>query len=211
MDIGSTLSGLSNSAVSLLLLIFAIVVVVAVIAGGLTAYFNMRRYKQFRIIIFEKDGAGNTVMRMDEGGVFVDKATNNKRLYLKKAGIGMAPDNIPYMYCNNARWVMVLRTGLKNFRYINIQFDKSLINFIVGEEDVNWALNVYEAHKKRFTLDWLQKHLPLIVIMISVVIMLVIFVIFMNKMGVLNDIAKNLAEVTGNLVQIKSGTTIIPK
>jgi hypothetical protein len=205
------LASLGSNAFSLIIIVVIALIVGAIVTALMLAYLNLRKYKQFRIIIFEKDGAGNTVTRQDEAGVFVDGKTGNKRLFLHYASVGLSPDNIPFIGIGKERWVFLLRTGLKNFRYINVDFDGNLIKFTVGEEDVNWATNVYEAQKKRFAQGWLAQYLPFIIIGFTSIIMLIMFVWLFNKIGTIQQIADTMLIVADKLAAASSGTTIIPK
>lgn len=200
----------SNAFMVLILIVVCLIIVVFVVVGFL-AIANVRKYKQFKVIIFEKDGADNTVMRQDEGGIFVDGKTGNKRLFLKSASVGLSPDNIPFIHLGNEKWIYLLRTGLKNFKYINVKFQDELIDFTVGEEDVNWAVNVYEAQKKRFATGWLAQYLPFIIIGFTSIIMLIMFIWLFNKLGMIQEIAVTMKEVAQELAMARSGTTIIPK
>lgn len=207
----SILTGIGNNAFTLIIIVVIAVVVAAIVAAIVIALGNLKKYKQFKIFIFEKDGAGNTIPKFDEGGVFVDKKTGNKRLYLKNAGIGLSPDNIPFMPMGKEKWVFLLRVGLKNFRYISFAFDEGLIQFKVGEEDVNWAINVYEAQKKRFAQGWLAQYLPFIIIGFTAVIFLILVIWLFNKLAVIQEIAASMLEVAKELSAARSGTVIIPK
>jgi hypothetical protein len=209
-DILPTLSGLGGSAFTLLVLIVTGLVLVVIVVAILLAILNARKYNQFKIIVFQKDGAGNTVPMTDKGGVFVDGKTGNKRLFLRDAKVGLSPDNIPFLVVGKEKWVFVLRTGLKNYRYIYIEFENELFHFKVGEEDVNWALNVYEAQKKRFATGWLAQYMPFIIIGFTSIIMLIMFIWLFNKLGMILEIAQAMQKVAESLAQA-TGTTIIPK
>ena len=208
----SVLSGMGQNVINLVIVIVGIIILTAVIVVVLLGVLNARKYKQFKIMIWEKDGFGHTMQRFDEGGVFTDGKTGNKRLFLKHAKVGLDPDNIPYLpTIQGEKWVYLLRTGLKNFKYISPQLDDNFINFIVGEEDVNWAVNIYEAQKKRFQSNWLQQYLPFIIIGFTSIIVLIMFIWLVNKLAMIKDIADAMREVATLLVQARSGTTIIPK
>ena len=119
--------------------------ILGVFAGVLTFSIMLikknRRFNGFTCIVWKKDGFGQLDQELDQAGVFVEKVTNNKRLYLKKANVGLSPDDIPYIPCGKTKFVFLFRTGLKNFQFIKPIINNEGIVLRVGEEDVNWALN----------------------------------------------------------------------
>ena len=138
------------------------------------------------------------------------RSTGNKRLFLKNAAVGLDPDNIPYLpTAKGNKYIYLLQTGLKNFRYLNPNIDQEHIKFTVGEEDVNWALNSYEAQKKRFNTGWLQQYLPFIILGFTVMVMLIMFIYIFNKLPMIGEIAQEMKEVAKLLVEARTGTTVI--
>lgn len=209
MDLG-VLAGMGNSAMSLVVLIVAIGIIVAVVVAIVLAILSSKKYKQFIVVIWQKDGFGQFMQKRDEGGIFVDRKTGNKRLFLKNAQVGLDPDNIPYIPTSKgSKYIYLLQTGLKNYRYLKPNIDQSFINFTVGEEDVNWATNSYEAVKKRFSSNWLMQYLPFIILAFTCMIMLIMFIYIFNKLPAIKEIAIEMNNVVKNLAALKSGTTII--
>jgi NADH:ubiquinone oxidoreductase subunit 3 (subunit A) len=210
VDLG-VFKDMGSNAFTLLMVVVIAVIVGAIVTAVMLAILNFRKYQQFKLMIFEKDGAGNTIPKFDNAGVFVDRKTGNKRLFLQNANVGLSPDNIPFLPIGKERWILLLRTGLKNYRYIRIDFNEDLIKFDVGEEDVNWATNVYESQKKRFATGWLAQYLPFIIIGFTSIIMLIMFIWLFNKIGTIQEIANTMLLVADKLAQAGTGTTIIPK
>lgn len=199
-------SGGLNIAVLLIVILF-----IGVAAIGVTVLLmRWRRYNQFHIEIWQKDGFGHLTIKYDKGGVFVDGKTQNKRLFLKAHNVGLDPDNIPYLITpTGKKKVMLLQTGLKNFKYIKPMVNDNLLHFKVGEEDVNWAINSYERQKKIFAQSWLAQYLPFIMLAFVSMIILIMFIQLFNKFPIILEIVKELKEVTMQLAQAKSGTTVI--
>lgn len=199
-------SGGLNVAVILIVVFF----LGAAAIGATVLILRWRRYSQFHIEIWQKDGFGHLTIKYDQGGVFVDGKTGNKRLFLKKANVGLNPDNIPYLIMpSGKKKVMLLQTGLKNFRYIKPNVRDDLIYFTVGEEDVNWAINSYERQKKLFAQGWLAQYLPFIMLAFVSMIILILFIQVFNKFPVMLQIASEMKEVALALAQAKSGTMVI--
>lgn len=177
---------------------------------GVRQYLNWKRYDTLVYII--EHASGDTLMiSSDQGGVYVEKKTNNKRFFLKKNDVGLNPDNIPYIINSKGqKAVFVLKTGLKNFHYLDMKFLKDLkFKVEVGEEDVNWALNAYEKHKKVFGETLLQKLLPYIGIALMGLFILAMIVVVLQKMNVLVEVAEAFKEVAKINAQAGSGTAII--
>jgi hypothetical protein len=200
----------SSGVVSVAGMLIAAVIFVGIVVA-LVAYIQKeRRYRQFKVEIWQKDGFGNLTIKYDIGGVFVDGRTNYKRLFLKNNNVGLDPDNIPFlMDRKGVKKVLLLQTGLKNFRYLRPTVNDELIVFTVGEEDVNWGINSYEAQKKRMQ-GWLLQYLPFIMIAFTSMIILIMIIQVLNKFAVLQDISKNLIEAAKIVAQARSGTTVLP-
>lgn len=168
-----------------------------------------KAYKQYKVVIWEKDGFGQWNEVLDKGGVFVDKVTSNKRLFIKKANVGLCADNIPYLPgFKGSRIVYLLRTGLKNFHFIRINPEFPKVTLQVGEEDVNWAINAYERQKKlgkSSIWDKLIDHLPMI---IGSMVILIIFIYFFKNLSSLVEFGKYMKETAQIMIQTRSG--IIP-
>ena len=179
-------TGIASNFLSFFIILFVLGFVLSVFIGTLALYyFKVHRYKHFRCVIFERDGFGQLTKTYDNAGIFVDKKTGNKRLYIKKAYVGLDPDNIPYIVDNKGKKTIYLyRTGLKNYHYIKINIKQPGITLTVGEEDVNWAINAYERAKKTFSNSLLMQLMPYIALAFVSIVILIIFIInlyIMNK------------------------------
>lgn len=207
----SIIQNLGQSAVGLVVLIIAVLILVGIVVAITLMIINARKYKQFNVVIWQRDGFGQFIQKYDEGGIFVDKKTGNKRLFLKNANVGLTADNVPYLPTSKgAKFIYLLQTGLKNFKFLKPNIAGDFINFTVGEEDVNWAINDYEAQKKRFNSSWLQQYLPFIILGFTIMVMLIMFIYIFNKLPLFLDIAKEMKNVAELLAQARTGTTIIP-
>lgn len=206
-----TVSDMGTLALNLVLIIGAIVITIAVIGALIWWLRRSMRYNQFRCIIWEKDGLGNVTQRADKAGIFVDPSTKNKRFFMKRANVGLEPDNIPYVIMGKHKYVYLVRTGLKNFRFIQPKIDDDIVSFLVGEEDVNWSINAYERQKVTFSSKRLLQYLPYISLALVAIIILVIFVYFFREFGTLKDAANALKSASHEmyLMRTYNGTAII--
>ena len=194
-----------------IVLTFGVALGIILIVAGV--YFGLRykRYKQFKIVFFEKDGFGHWQYRLDSAGIFVDSKTNNKRLFLEKNKVGLEPDNIPYVTdAKGNKTIFLLRLGLKNFRFLRLNFNEPSPLFEVGEEDVNWAINSYERAKKRFSETMLMQILPYIALAIVSMAIMVIFIYLFKKLDVLKDMAIAFQQASTVLAQSQTGTVVLP-
>ena len=96
VDMSSTLSGLGPmfSSVSSLMMIGVLFLISLILLGVIGGFFywmmlQRKRYGEFVVEIYGRDALGNPVVIMDNAGVFVNRKTGNKRLYLKKAKISL--------------------------------------------------------------------------------------------------------------------------
>ena len=205
-----SIASVTGTALNFATMVFVIVFVGGVLITIVYLYSKYKRYKEYNVVIFERDGFGQLTQKKDTAGIFVDKKTHNKRLYLRKANVGLSPDNIPYLPSGKGgKTVYVMQTGLKNFQYINYDIDDKHIKTSVGEEDVNWAINAYERQKKLFSSSMLMQLMPYIAIAFVSIIILVIFIYFFKEFATLKEMAQLLKDMSENVAAAKSGTTII--
>jgi hypothetical protein len=210
-DFSSTLKNIGSGALNATVIIIFIVVVCVIIGVIAWWYFNQKKYKEYTCIVWSRNGFGQLQQNLDNAGVFMDKKTNNIRLFLKNANVGLCPDDIPYIPGSKGqRYVYLYRKGLKNFFFIrpNVQMDS--IDVKVGEEDVNWAANSYEKAKKLFSSSMLMQYMPFIALAFVSIIILVMFIYFFKDFGVLKDTAVALQAAAEAMRQANTGTTIIP-
>ena len=181
--------------------------------AALTTYLILKwkQYKQFDIVIWQEDGLGQLNVKYDSGGIFVDSKTKNKRLFLKTHKVGLDPDNVPYMIgAKGKKTVMLLQVGLKNFRYIKPKINASgNMSFVVGEEDVNWAINSYERQKKIFGQTWLAQYLPFMIIAFVSIIILILFINLFKVAPDLKEAAIALKEAAQAMAQAKTGIVYV--
>ncbi len=206
----SSFTGVGQSVLMYVVLFIVFIFFVGIASFIAYSYAKSKRFKQYKCIIFEEDGFGQNQISYDEGGVFIDKKTNNKRFFLKKNSSGLTPDNIPYvMNQKGEKFVFLFRTGLKNFRYINFKLDAKSFGIEVGEEDVNWAVNAYERMKRTFQQSLLMQLLPFIAIAFTVVVILIIFIFFFKQFPILKDVAESFKQAAQALAAANSGTKIV--
>ena len=202
------MSGVGDIAVNILILLFGLIFIGGVCFGLFLLVRRRKQYNQFKCIIWGRDAFGQLTETTDKAGIFVDTKTKNKRFFLKKAHVGLNPDNVPYIQSGKVKIVYLLRTGLKNFQFIRpLIADNFSID--VGEEDVNWAVNAYERQKKVFGSSMLLQYMPFIVLAFVSIIVLVIFMNLFKKFDVLGEIAASMSQAATAMAQAQSGTVVL--
>ena len=79
-------------------LFFMALFMLAGVAAGVYFYLQrQKRFDEFEVSIYGKDSFGNPVLIKDKAGIFVNRKTGNKRLYLKNGKISLNADRIPYI------------------------------------------------------------------------------------------------------------------
>ena len=209
VDILGQVGGIASGFGTALIILIIVLATLTVVGVGLWAYLRHRKYNAFKVVLFEKDGFGQWQYKVDRAGIFLDRKTNNKRFFLQKGQVGLEPDTIPYLTdARGKRVVFLLRLGLKNFRFLRVNFIEPKPLFEVGEEDVNWAINSYEKAKTRFSQTLLMQILPYAMLAIVSMVIMVIFIYLFKKLDVIADMAVTLKEAAQILVQAKSGAII---
>lgn len=200
---------MANVALSWIILIITLVIVGVIVFLIAKKVLKELQYK-YKCIIFEE---GNDSAIVDKAGVFIDKKTQNKRFFLKKANVGLNPDKIPYKTAvagfGVTKYVFLLKTGLKNFRYLNLKSSSNPGFYVsVGEEDVNWAINAYERQKKLFSQTLLMQLMPFIALAFTSIIILIIFIYFFKEFGTLRDMAVAMQEAAKELAKASIGAVV---
>ncbi|RLA46934.1 MAG: hypothetical protein DRR04_05335 [Gammaproteobacteria bacterium] len=198
-------------ALNILLIGFLLIIITALIAFAVFLWQRHKRFGQFTAIIWFRDGFGQLQQTHDTGGVFVDKKTANKRLFLRRNNVGLSPDNIPFLTGpKGKRYVYLYQRGLKNFLYLRPNVRAEGVSIEVGEEDVNWAINAYERQKKLFASNMLLQYMPFIALAFVSIIILIIFIYFFKDFKVLAEVAEALKGAAQAFAQAQAGTAIIP-
>ena len=191
-----------------IMIFLVVILVMAIIGAWLFLYFKNRKYKEFRIVILEKDSTGNVREYYDKGGVFLNKVTQLKLLFLKSIKKGLNPNNIPYVTAVDRKGrliktVYILRTGVSNYRYVRVTIENDILKFTVGEEDVNWAAQDYEQITKTFNKEgfW-AKYGGYVLFIVTIVIIMVIIISLFNKFEILKDVATSLDSVADQMLEV---------
>ena len=212
--IGADVSGFAKVGLNIAILVISIAAMGGLAWLGIYIYRNWVRYKQYKCVIWEveTDSDPPRIIRetQDSAGIFVDKKTKNKLFFMKKSNVAMSPDRIPYIPSGRDKIVYMLRFGLKNFVFVRPNFGSNPgLSFIVGEEDVNQAINEFDRYKRMLYNNPLLQYMPFILLAFVSIIILVIFIYFFKDFAVLRDVASALREAAHEIAQAKAGTLVI--
>lgn len=200
----AVMEGVASTALTVGLLIVSTVIIAMGIFALVLWSNNKKKYGQYNCHIW--DGKG---VSFDTAGVFVDKKTKNKRLFLRKFNVGLNPDKIPYKLAGKRKIIYLVRYGLKNFRFVDPIVNADTFTIKVGEEDVNWALNAYDRGKIAFTKDWLEKYLPFILIAFVSIIILILFIYLFKQLDTLKEFVLVARDIAVILAQARAGTVVM--
>jgi len=199
VDAGSLING-----ISIFLMVF---IALATLGFILWYYLRKKKYNQYTVRILDKDSNGKSYERPDRAGVFLDKKTGFKLLWLEKEKIGMNPNNIPYISRLDKKGriikiVTLRKIGVNNYVYIDIKVGET-VEISVGEEDLNNATQEMVKIRRTFNKEsWLSKLAPYMMFIITVLITMIILISLFNKFTVLEEVSKNMKEVTENQYKI---------
>jgi len=202
------------------------ILITTLVIGGLGGlgvflywFIKKKKYNQFKIVIWEKDSTGNTHEYYDKGGVFLDKATGFKLLFLEKMKTGLNPNNIPYVTSKDkkgklVKTVYLRRTGVSNFVFCHVKIGDDGVLFTVGEEDANWMQQEMEKIRRTFGNEsWLQKFAPYIMFIITIMIVMIILISLFNKFEVLKTVSDNMLKISqeqGEITRLMYNMTQTP-
>lgn len=185
------------------IMIFCAVVIVIGLIGWLGIwYFKKRKYNEYKVVIWEKDSTGNTHELYDRAGVFVDKTTGNKLLFLERINKGLNANKIPFVSSKDkkgrlVKTIYLRKIGVSNYVFCHVKLNDEGIAFTVGEEDVNWAAQDIQRIRRSFLKEgWLTKFAPYIMFIVTILIVMIILISLFNKMGVIEVASKNMLEIT---------------
>jgi uncharacterized membrane protein YqjE len=212
MAFADSMMGISSGALSTFIIGVIVLVVVGIIGAIYYLKWKSNLYSAYKCVVWERDGFGQLRMLFDDAGIFIDRKSNNKRFFMRKANVGLEPDNIPYLPGSDGKkYVFLLRTGLKNFTFIRPNIGPTgVVVLKVGEEDVNWAINSYERQKKVFQSNTLLAYMPFIALAFVSLVILVIFIYFFRNFDTLSQMAQSMDHAATVLAQAQTGTVVIP-
>lgn len=203
------LSALGKMVMSTVLIIILVIAVSGMIIAIVYFMRKAKRFNQFIVRIWERDGAGNLVeLPSDQGGIFVDGRTKFKLLFLRRNRVGMNPSNIPYVLKTNGKKVVNLfKKGEKSFSYMRMVPNVSHFDLQVEEEDVNHAIQDYERDKKILLNGFWEKYKDMIAFGMFIFVVLILFIFLFQQFHQFVSMAQEFAkgaEATRETVKVLS-------
>lgn len=171
---------------------------------------DYKRYKDYFVMIFNEDEWGQKDVKFDQGGIFVDKKTNNKKFFLRYTGVGMDFENLVYSHGNNGKKIVMLsKKKDSEYQYVKPEFKaKQGIEFSMGEEDLNWGLNSYEKAKTAY--EWRNKLLqfaPWMGLIFVGFVFLILCIYVLKQFDVLAQLGTSM-EKTATILSQNSGVVV---
>lgn len=153
MNLPFDLSSIYDFGLNAIALIVFFGFILAVLGGVLILiYLFYWRYRQFNIIIWEKDPVGKTIETYDSAGIFMNKKVGIKALWLKKNKVPLDCDRIPFLKTSSGNKVYVLKCGNKSFKYLYPTVCDSGLKFNVGEADLNWGIYEFNLTTDKYQI-----------------------------------------------------------
>lgn len=195
----ATIESVASSGLNLVFILVTIVFVGALI--GATVWFigKQLRFKEYDCYIWQHDGFGHLRQRFDKAGIYTDKKTDHKLLFLKKSNVGLKADNIPYVPTGKGKAVFLLQTGLKNFKFIKPELKEDHVKLSIGEEDINWALHEFKKDKVAFDQKGILQILQLMLPIFALIVVMIVAIQLIKKFDVLVYISDRIVEAAAIL------------
>jgi hypothetical protein len=211
----------------LMWVMYGLIIIIAVGIIAYVTYYFMRkkRYGQYRIEILDRDENGNVYKDYDRAGVFLDKKTGLRLLFLEKARIGLNPNNIPFVSSREKsgflikkeviiKTVYLRRIGVNNYVFIHVKVNPDNTIISVGEEDLNNAVQEMSKIRRKYDKkSWWDDNKPIIVWIITIMIIMIIMLVLFNKFGILETVIENMLEITKlqkEITELMQNTTRSP-
>lgn len=212
VDLSNGIGGMMPNVSAVGVLNTIMYVMIGIIVVGIVALITWqqmvkKKYGMYRVEVLDKDKNGNVYKTYDSAGIFLDKKTGNRLNFLRKAKVGLDPNNVPYITAVDKKGrmqkiVTVRRIGVNNYIYVSMTLGET-VEVTIGEEDLNNAAQ--EMNKIRKTYDkksWLDQYLAPILFIVSILIIGIVLISLFNKFGVIQEASNNMVTVSEKQLQI---------
>ena len=166
-----------------------------------------KKYGQYRIEILDKDSNGNVYKTYDNAGVFLNKQTDMRLLWIEKAKIGMNPNNIPYISTISKKGkiiktVTLRKIGVNNYVYVTMVLGEKVL-MTMGEEDINnSASEMRKVRQLTNKENWMTKLAPYILFILTILAVMIVLISLFNKFEVLKQVSANMETITEKQFEI---------
>lgn len=182
----------------------AIIAIAGCIGVGGWFFLHLRKYCDKVVILKRISEDGTLTRRFDRGGVFKVKGGGKEyRLFKSKTALDISK----YTYISNdkkGRSVFLYQFGEGNYTFALPKIDDTNLNISVGQEDLTGAIRDYDRFTNIFSQQtWIEKALPLLVILVTAFAIIVMLAILFQKFEVLQGVASSLQETARIIAQAK--------
>lgn len=219
------LATIGYSSMNMIIITGIIVVVVALIAWGAWFFMNWKKYQDYMVCVFHKNGEDKWCLRFDKGGVFVNKKTNTKRMWMKKSRSSLQADRIPFLPKNRLSFmdytfgvIFVVQKADGSYAYIDKwNIDENGLQVQVSGEDLNWGLTAFDEIMRHIENKFFKDLMLVISIVVVGIIILIMVIISVKDMthvaellaNAMSTASANMKEFAASMAQANSGTTVI--
>ena len=187
-------------------------VIIAILAIIMLFYWqrNRKRYGEYIVEIWNFKEDQLVDVSHDIAGVFYDASVKAKLFYMKKQGVGLKPDHIPYVWDGQKKKVIVIRTGLRNFHFLEPTLGLNKVTLTVGEEDLNWAEVAYKRSIDMLGAEdkW-KTWIPVIMFAIAALFILMLFMQVFKNLPLMKDILDMQVKLVAEMAKANLGTTVV--
>jgi hypothetical protein len=177
------------------------------LAGIIYMLYRTRKNRQafdYYAEIYERDNLGNLKYDEDMFGVMIDHKANMEMGFLKRSNLKVGLKDFSYQNIirngKPARRVSLLRVSDDTLIFLrpSITYNPhGNITYQATREDVDWAINTYEAYLKMFkSKDRFKEVMSLVLIGIAVTVVLVVLVLLLRQIP---EITKALSSVGSSM------------
>jgi hypothetical protein len=178
-----------------------------ILAGIIFMVYRARKSRniyEYLAEVYERDNLGNLKHEEDLFGIRIDKHANMEMGFLKnlKLKVGLKDFSYQNIIRNGkpAKRVSLLRVSDDTLIFLrpSITYNPhGNITFQATREDVDWAINTYEAYLKMFkSKDRFKEVMSLVLIGIAVTVVLVVLVLLLRQIP---EITKALSSVGSSM------------
>lgn len=200
---------MAYGAVRIAVIVISCIVVGGIAVAGVYAYMMWKRYQEYRVVIWEKDSLGNTHEVDDQGAVFPDRKTGNILFHLRKHKTVLSPDDIPFVLKGKTKLVYIVKYGLRDYRFLRPNVTATDVGMVVGEKDINWAVNTYQRVKKVLEGNNLLTYMPFILIAFVSICILIIFMYLFKQVPAMKEMAEAFRDAAQAFSQCQAAAQVV--
>lgn len=193
------------------------ILIVVLVLGGIWWYKKIQKQYDCTCIVYDKQPNGTIICSTDIGGVFRDPMSDTVSFRLKKnntvmttKGKGINTYWFPYIITSTGKkLVSLLKTGVKSFRFIEVDLKTNSVYMTITDEDLEWARTDFNRNAKLYGTSTWKELLPYVMFIVCAIMIIVMLSVVVKKFDVLVELSNNLNVLAETVRQTTTGTTVI--